>query len=280
MCHGPQVVAMASEAHASVTCYSCHLAAGVWSLPSQKAVEILRMYPRSVFSTPGAAVVTETSRHACLACHEAVLEETVSRRGIRINHSECAKGVSCDACHSTVGHGKASRRVSEPNMDDCVACHVRSEVSVACATCHVGKVEATRRKPGVWQVTHGRNWKKMHGMGDLQSCATCHPQGYCARCHLVDVPHPADFGRTHGAASVANPTSCPTCHVQATFCDACHGMQMPHPQGFLQAHSKTAKSRQDVACKRCHSMTDCEQCHANHIHPGGTQVPSPKPSGG
>ena len=47
VCHSAQSVALAETAHTGVTCYQCHLDNGAWSLPSQKANELLRMYPKA-----------------------------------------------------------------------------------------------------------------------------------------------------------------------------------------------------------------------------------------
>jgi hypothetical protein len=125
---------------------------------------------------------------------------------------------------------------------------------------------------------HGANWKTTHGLGDQKSCATCHPANYCQRCHKVPIPHPVDFGKTHGQIAMANNGACKVCHKSSkVFCDACHGgTVMPHPKGFTSLHTKVASSTKDPTCIRCHVDTDCEDCHRLHVHPGGsTGVPVP-----
>jgi len=272
-CHRGQVASLRTGAHSAVTCYDCHLADGVWSLPAQKMTEAFGMYPASLTGTSTIAAV-QTSRRACLRCHEAVLDGVVVAGGLRIRHSDCAKGSSCDSCHAAVAHGPRSGSVGGPAMDECIACHAASEAPVSCGTCHVGEMDLARPVTGVWQVTHGPDWRRMHGMGNLRTCSTCHPKDYCVRCHLVPLPHPADFGTAHGAAAIAHPDSCGGCHVRESFCDSCHGMPMPHPKGFLQSHSSVAASSYDPRCARCHVMSDCQQCHTYHIHPGGTEESS------
>lgn len=243
-----------------------------------------KMIPAQVLGRPLGGPVTETSRQACLACHSKV--NTVAAAGaggIRINHATCAADASCDSCHSTTGHGSLTRWSREPDMEKCTACHAVQSASLACTTCHVGKKGLGQQlATGPWQVTHGPNWEHMHGMGQLESCATCHPSDYCVRCHKVVIPHGATFGTEHGKLAIADRSSCLVCHKTETFCDACHGIQMPHPVGFLKSHSTAAKTIGLKVCQRCHSQQTCDACHVAHVHPGifavstGTVPPSPK----
>jgi hypothetical protein len=155
-------------------------------------------------------------------------------------------------------------------MEECVACHKQSGALASCDACHSEKGERERLAKGPWQVTHGRTWERTHGMGTLEWCATCHPAGYCTRCHGVDLPHPAGFGRTHGALAKQPQSKCLSCHEKTTLCDSCHGVEMPHPKGFLARHSKIAASEGDPKCLSCHFQRDCAACHTMHIHPGST----------
>jgi hypothetical protein len=170
-------------------------------------------------------------------------------------------------------------------MDDCVRCHLAKKVTVGCDACHADKSSRERLAAGPWQVTHGKNWRKTHGMGDITVCSVCHPSSKCVGCHGSVIPHPVDFGRTHSGLAKAPEAKCDGCHDQRDFCQACHGMPIPHPVGFLAGHSKIAKSRQDKACIKCHYQGDCDSCHIAHTHPGSTQGtlkkgPLPKPKAG
>jgi len=120
-------------------------------------------------------------------------------------------------------------------------------------------------------------WRETHGMGDQDTCQTCHPADFCAKCHGVPVPHPIDFGASHGQAAIENPSACLTCHKsEETFCDTCHGTEMPHPADYIQAHVTIAQGDSDPRCIRCHVQSDCSACHALHTHPGGASgVPVP-----
>lgn len=268
-CHDSQRRALGESGHAAVaSCYDCHLANGLWSWPGQKIREVFVMAPRQVFGADLPSLA-QVSAGACLDCHEDIYNATTSARGLRIAHDPCARGVSCDECHATVAHGESSGRRASYTMDACTACHAAEKATLECASCHPEGTENAERSDGPWQVTHGANWEKTHGMGDLQSCRVCHSDGYCVRCHVVDVPHPGSFGKEHGPTYVRSPDSCRTCHDQTRFCDPCHGMKMPHPASFAREHGTEAVSMTDERCKRCHMMSDCVKCHESHIHPGG-----------
>jgi hypothetical protein len=276
-CHGSQTSAMERDAHASVRCYDCHLENGAWGFPAEKNAEFTQMYPAALRGLGLKSPARATSRASCLECHADVLKGVTSGDGLSIKHRVCAVGPTCDGCHSTVAHGTAVRWSMNPSMEDCVACHKTKGVSAECKTCHTSEPAERRNVKGPWQVTHGKNWRKTHGMGDQSTCGTCHPSNFCARCHRVPVPHGADFGATHGTFAQEDRAACLTCHKSAkAFCDECHGMEMPHPEGFTRRHTTIAKSLSDPRCIVCHVDTDCGTCHSYHVHPGGGQgVPVP-----
>lgn len=285
-CHRAQAAQLRKSSHASVGCYSCHLAAGAWSYPGFKAEEMLRMYPSALLGTTQTAPATSLSSAPCLVCHASIMtaDKPVEAGGLRILHRACAAGVAtCDGCHATTAHGRAVPSPPGPVMDDCIACHARSKAPVSCGTCHAGKLPTDRIKTGVFAVTHGPQWRQTHGLGNLATCEVCHSVVECSDCHKTPVPHPADFGRTHGEFALADRRDCGTCHKQQSFCEGCHGVEMPHPSGFLRKHSKVATSVSDPRCARCHEETDCRRCHAKHVHPGGARgvpVPPRTPSSG
>lgn len=278
-CHG--VVAGASEtaAHGGVNCVTCH-APGSQRI-AFTAAQWVEMYPAALIGREPSGPVREVPRENCLRCHQQVLEGVSSGdvSGVKIRHEVCAVDASCDGCHSTTAHGSAVRWERLPVMEDCTACHRREGAPVECDTCHAGKLKGERLETGPWQVTHGAQWRETHGMGDLDSCRTCHPADYCARCHRVEMPHSASFGRAHGEEAVADKAACQSCHKSRRFCDSCHGIAMPHPTGFLREHSKLAGTVENPSCLRCHERADCEACHSNHVHPGNARISSGISSG-
>lgn len=273
-CHTEAGQALEASSHASASCYDCHLVRGAWGLAERKAEEFLVMYPRQLLGSER-PVLAQTSRDSCLGCHDGILSAVTSSRGLRISHFACAPNSSCDDCHATVAHGVDAGRLSFPSMSDCVACHAGKQVSLECEICHDGDHESVRLDVGAWQVTHGANWRVTHGMGNSDTCTVCHGSEFCVKCHEIRLPHPDSFGHTHGADSLDHPASCDVCHDPATFCDPCHGLPMPHADGFVQVHSTEAVTLEDEKCARCHTMTDCVDCHANHVHPGGSSPPPP-----
>jgi hypothetical protein len=268
LCHGSMT--RADVSHRTVGCAACHSSgsAGAVGLASEVAY---RMAPRSLVGTSSGPVV-ETSREACLACHAEVLESVTATGGLRISHRYCAAAASCDACHALVAHGGGVRWQRGPVMEDCTSCHVRQKIGVGCGMCHSEQEESERVAIGPWQVTHGANWRKTHGLGRLESCVICHPRDYCVRCHKVAVPHEESFGSTHGASAIADRPACLSCHGTGRFCDGCHRMPMPHPAGFLGRHSTVAMTIDDPICARCHPREMCVRCHNTHIHPGFAAV--------
>lgn len=270
-CHAmkPYVAAQRSGSHSSIGCYACHLPAGLWSMTAEKSAEFLGMYPAALMGrgVSGPSALVDAGR--CMTCHSAVYTGATFANGIRIKHSSCAEGVSCDECHADIPHGSAIRWTQVADMAQCVACHRDQNAPRRCDTCHAGRPSASRLAAGPWAVTHGAQWKITHGMGDLRYCDACHPSNYCVQCHATPLPHPATFYGTHGTQATLPKAKCLSCHT-AKFCSDCHGMQMPHPANFLIRHSVVASSSSDPKCLACHIQDDCVRCHVAHAHPGRT----------
>ncbi len=262
-----------ASAHAAVGCYRCHLENGTWDWPGHKSVELLRMYPATLFGgTSVRGMSAQVSSKPCLDCHDGVFKRVTERNGLRVRHETCVPdGNDCSACHSAAIHGSASRWARQPVMEDCVACHRRLKAPADCDTCHQGRSESERLARGPWQVTHGARWKDTHGMGALEYCSTCHPDDYCVACHGIPMPHTVDFGRIHGALSTEPGVECAQCHKSREFCDDCHVHEMPHPADFLPNHSSIAVDREDTTCLSCHPSEACWNCHEKHAHPGMTE---------
>lgn len=271
-CHGGFAKAQAHGQHGTVVCVACH-GSGAAARTTLAGNVLLRMVPAKLVGRHVSGPSREIPRTACLTCHRAVESPGVAEsNGLRIDHSTCAQDASCDICHSTTAHGEMTRWKRASRMEDCTACHAQKKASLECDACHRGKSTTDRLAVGPWQVTHGSNWQQTHGMGQLDSCATCHPRDYCARCHKTTVPHDARFGSTHGADAVSDRAACLQCHKTQAFCDSCHGMPMPHPVDFIKSHASVAGSVDAPLCQRCHSRANCEACHVAHVHPGFTAV--------
>lgn len=266
-CHlqGDFAQATAREAHASVACVRCHV--------SDEYARRLRFGAHAV-SGPARALLSGDARSAsfvddtaCLSCHAQAMESTLEANGILIDHTTCAQGTTCSACHSQTAHGDEIGWVREYTMDACLRCHGQQGGLVECDTCHVPRATRERLETGPWRVTHGARWEKTHGMGDAFTCAACHPQGYCDRCHGVGLPHGKNLMAEHVTLAADPAAQCLDCH-KGDFCNDCHGIEMPHPEGFTPEHSSIIERDGDELCRTCHAESDCTTCHVTHVHPG------------
>lgn len=268
-CHDGSAFKTATQngGHGDVACSSCHAGTDVGSRVSFAYRRVFSMN-LGIRQTGGRAAspVTDTS---CLSCHVEVLDRTTTSNGYRVSHANCTKDRVCVDCHSNTAHGDTVRWVRTSSMTDCLECHGSGDATAECDTCHDARTETERLGRGAWKVTHGPNWETAHGMGDTRSCGACHPSGYCARCHSIDLPHGSDFLIQHAADAVAQPAVCDSCHKES-FCKDCHGIEMPHPSGFTPTHAQVVKDDGEAACLRCHERADCTQCHETHVHPAVT----------
>lgn len=259
-------------AHRAVACESCHAPTGldrVRFVTSRTPSMLVAAATGTRPDGPG----TSVPREACLRCHSDVLDRVVEANGLRMSHASGAAKARCDSCHGGVGHTSAEKgRVTRTYvMETCVTCHTEQDAPKDCDTCHNGKRREERLETGPWQVTHGKEWRQTHGMGDLTQCATCHTAVDCRSCHGVSLPHEADYGSTHGDEAKTSAGKCGQCHDKKKFCDSCHGgVAMPHGPGYVRAHTTEAKTSSDPKCIRCHRQDDCDACHGLHVHPGNT----------
>lgn len=259
-------VAMGYTPHKDIACVDCHVRKGFIPQVSFGIREtfsmIIPIINSDSFDSPN------SYEPQCRGCH-ADLTATVENNGIRINHPLCATKDSCIACHKTTAHRTKDGPKGSYTMDGCYSCHDTIKTDKGCTLCHSDKGDRTLQTDSSWSVTHGPNWEKTHGMGNLSTCATCHKPETCEKCHGTGVPHTKTFFMLHGASAQDKNQNCISCH-KPKFCKDCHnGFEMPHPVGFLQAHSSIAKNSKDATCLYCHSSSDCTNCHAAHVHPGG-----------
>ena len=266
-CHDSKafVAATARSPHSSVPCTSCHGGGSVANRITFTSDQVFGMWLR--LDTLD-ATTKSVSSEACASCHSNL--RLSNNNGMRILHGTCTVGRECTDCHSTTAHGRATTWPKSTDMQMCYECHGAGNAPTACDTCHEGKLPNTRIKTGTFAVTHGPNYRKTHGMGDMKTCVACHNSGDCAKCHGGGVPHSAAFVSTHGDIAKSRSAKCTSCH-RASFCADCHGFVMPHPKSFTQSHSKLVKRDGQTECERCHVTSDCQRCHEAHVHPTTTE---------
>jgi hypothetical protein len=266
-CHAmaPYAEAAASSSHPTVGCAGCHRASGPTSLLQDGLAMQRRAIKASLGTTPTPADVDESR---CMDCHAQIRSGVRVSRGIRVRHSDFLDQ-RCGECHGATGHPIAERHYAVPEMDRCLGCHAISAGAIsACALCHSTDSQRQRRETDTsWRVTHGPNWKKTHGAGDLATCSACHDAAYCVRCHYTPIPHVVDWEVLHGRGLPDDiRKTCADCH-EPVWCTTCHGVEMPHPEGFLPTHGEAADRFGEPACSRCHSAAECEDCHLRSSHP-------------
>jgi len=280
-CHSmaTQVNAQKTSPHANVTCQACHQGS---TTMRRFAFRQTVMYGMVLKVVPLSNTQANVPNATCETCHSASSIGTgatglVSAKGLQIAHTPCSKNQSCLCCHGGTGHLSKGQIPLSYSMNDCISCHKQNQQdSSTCSTCHVGGSESTMKaQPSTsyssFSVIHGSNWKQMHGTGDLNTCTACHPQSDCARCHGALVPHDNQIISRHGraAAQPGAAQKCLGCHKDQKFCDNCHGLAMPHSANFLQTHMTEVGKVGEKTCYNCHAKSDCDTCHAAHVHPGG-----------
>lgn len=268
-CHTARglIADVTSEAHfvTGVSCVDCHIGSAIEDRIRFGVYQAYGMAVPILDTAESSALAIADS--SCRSCHDDI-DGTMTVAGLRIKHDECASGSSCVDCHSDAAHTEGVSWPTVYDMDTCLGCHDAAAAYDACDTCHVGSLERVRRTTGAWAVTHGSDWQRTHGMGEMTTCRACHAESYCTRCHGPGVPHDERFFGRHGALSLSADARCTECHEQA-LCDDCHGLEMPHPIEFTRGHADLVDGTDDASCKACHADADCVTCHVKHVHPGG-----------
>lgn len=264
-CHmvGTFKSATESGSHAELECSACHGGTTVHSRTVFGVNQVFGMVGGMAEVDPSIAYVASAK---CSTCHETQLEKPTESSGLRVRHETCAVGRECTDCHSPVAHGTAVSWPRTVTMEMCFECHGKGNVGAECDSCHTAKLPTDRVQSGSFSVTHGPNYKQTHGMGSMDTCAACHVQAKCAKCHGPGLPHEPDFVSKHGPFTRAPNAKCTTCHVER-FCTDCHLYSMPHPARFVADHSDVVERDGQAGCLRCHAQNDCQQCHLDHVHP-------------
>lgn len=250
--------------HSQFTCLRCHVRNDAGARVSYAAYVVFGMMLHQGPDYGRAA--GEVTNATCLECHQKVMSGVVEAAQLRMKHSSCAKGRFCTDCHSDTSHGKAVKWLRTATMEMCMGCHTGGKASSKCETCHLVTPTSNRTAAGARAVTHGPNWKAAHGMGDSNTCISCHEAKYCASCHKVPLPHEPRFLTDHGTEAESFRAACLVCHSESS-CLLCHGLEMPHPKDFTKEHPKAIEPKGIDMCLKCHLVADCNGCHSAHVHP-------------
>jgi hypothetical protein len=142
----------------------------------------------------------------------------------RMNCAQCHSEQTCSACHAA----QESRRFHADNFTerhavevfassaDCQSCHNTERF---CRDCHARTGIASSGRMNAAFHTGQANWVLSHGQAartGMESCASCHRQADCVRCHSASGgwgvnPHRPGFRAS--ALAARNAASCRWCHV-------------------------------------------------------------------
>ncbi len=267
----------------------------------------------------------------CEECHDSKAADAPGQaiRGLRpreanvyqitFNHADHVKRIGgkspCATCHKPDDLPEPGpARDWTPPMEVCTSCHHHEqEVAEArCQPCHV----SLRRYPlkpieALAGFSHQGNFTLEHrniAKNSAATCAQCHDQTYCARCHATATEpvrpfirwpeevqanfiHRSDFVSRHQLEAAADPASCRKCHG-SFFCESCHRemgvasgdlnanfgrMPASHRSGTWSTEHGRAARLNIVSCAGCHDQgaaSVCVQCHkvggpGGNPHPAG-----------
>lgn len=197
----------------------------------------------------------------------------------------CLPETNCRGCHGRIYAAVVTAKGIRVR-------HVDFVDTVACRACH----------PEVGHRTRNRSVMELcgqcHGEDMLaRACATCHTgavvatvartsfaayrhdalwrtthglkaSSNCYACHDVSdcrachehYPHGAGWPAAHGRAARGDEMACRRCHL-VTACNDCHGIEMPHPEDWRAAHGSKARLGWRTRCSVCHTRESCLSCH-------------------
>ncbi len=159
--------------------------------------------------------------------------------------------------------------VNDIGADGCFAvCHAKE----FCVDCHTSEaVLPTSHTQAGWTRRVDIDTPALHPPafeGQPENCTYCHGEGgaaaaFCNACHVLDMPHPANFREAHATGlrdgEYARPV-CDNCHVQL-FCDRCHHEGATGARPWELEHVAIVRDRGAEPCFECHAPTFCAACH-------------------
>ncbi|MDX1646197.1 MAG: hypothetical protein R3304_03540 [Longimicrobiales bacterium] len=207
-------VAECSTCHTQNDCRTCHVS----SLPELVAALPTRAQARA----PGVMLESQSpDSHASLFFMQA---HSVLASTDQATCSTCHVDRFCVSCHEgAVGEGYHPPNFMVRHAADaygrdseCSNCH---QQAAFCRECHTDLGLAGRRQATAGYHDGAQLWLLRHGQAarqNLESCASCHRQVDCTRCHSVlgafqVSPHSSDFDAERAWAQ--SPRTCLACHV-------------------------------------------------------------------
>lgn len=157
-----------------------------------------------------------------------------------------------------VGHGKLALK---QGVASCNSCHQPQ----FCQSCH----GLPMPHPEGWDSSHPQVGHKNPAL--CQRCHNFQAET-CQTCHQAPPSsHTEDFRKEHPRRITDSGASCQVCHGR-NACMNCHKTPMPHPKDWGETHGKLGQQRgwkgytgvknlQKAQCATCHDIKYCNQCH-------------------
>ncbi len=168
--------------------------------PADTSVRLVRLHPADFVDRHGTAA--SSGQLNCLGCHE---ERTCTT---------CHNGASRGRFHPFNFLGRHAATAAGRERD-CSSCH---STETFCRECHRGQGREARGSGTVAYHDRQPLWLQQHGQAarqEMQSCASCHQQRDCMRCHsdlgLRVNPHGPGFDA--GRMASRNRQLCLACHL-------------------------------------------------------------------
>ncbi len=249
--------------HKRTFCTDCH---GM-EMPHPEAFK----EPKSPEDPAGHPAISKQQPAKCVMCHGAN-----------------EKTHFCDDCH----HGSAVKwefdpaspwtaqqhpqAVAKSGIESCTKCHDKK----FCVDCHTSrKVVPGSHKQKYWTkpstptvTVYGKTPAQpsaKHALSaeeSIESCEICHGDGgpnapFCAGCHKLQMPHPAEFKTNHVSGRKTKAT-CENCHTWKELCSNCHHVGSSFTTPWIQVHGGSVNANGAAGCvEKCHKKTDCVTCH-------------------
>jgi Cytochrome c7 and related cytochrome c len=186
------------------------------------------------------------------------------------NHLQ--RGAKCDNCHLSPTH--TAGEVRKPTMLKCFGCHSQSDASKPpgkCSTCHPANfpLKPVTHNDPMWlppaaQLVSSRAKHAQTALQSIDACKLCHSiEDFCTKCHGVQMPHAADWKKTHPeTAFKVGGTVCTRCHFDQQTCMACHHPgYKPGGAPWWKLHPQIVLDKGPETCLTCHSTLTCAHCH-------------------
>lgn len=295
----------------SATCLTCH----------------------AVTDPPRRMVVAGPNPDWCVRCHahrsEAHITPTAACRTCHVPIAE-ADAISAErisrfpepAWHDAADFASTHGKVQDTQAASCAVCHARE----SCERCHanadrVPLIAGLSRDRRIASLESGHaakydapsshqegNWRDEHGANARQSpgsCANCHTQPSCDKCHaggsgtsrraIATLPgrgvkaglgvnpsriilpvHPANFPSRHGTLAASGAMNCAQCHAEK-ICADCHAAPESrrfHNANFVERHAADVFTNA-ADCQTCHNTQRfCLDCHQRTGIAAGAQMNS------